>query len=132
MRLYEQDLNPILGPLIGHSSDGDSRRRKIMLQLATVIAGSRFQPVLRKEEFGFFSSKKLLNPLTEIVTHFLRIWGNSTFGADWLQLETNFITRETNTDILLSCHFAVMLICYMRTSLGLVWLRIFEEKMASG
>ena len=32
-RLFEDKLEAILGPLIGHSSDGDSRRRKIMLQL---------------------------------------------------------------------------------------------------
>ena len=34
-QLYEQELKPIMGPLIGHSSDGDSRQRKIMLQLAS-------------------------------------------------------------------------------------------------
>ena len=32
-RLFEEELEATLGPLIGRSSDGDSRRRKIMLQL---------------------------------------------------------------------------------------------------
>ena len=57
-RLYEQELKPIMGPLIGHSSDGDSRRRKIMLQLATVTAGSRFQPIPRNEGFVFSCRKE--------------------------------------------------------------------------
>lgn len=57
-RLYEQELKPIMGPLIGHSSDGDSRRRKIILQLATVTAGSRFQPIPRNEGFVFSCRKE--------------------------------------------------------------------------
>lgn len=32
-RLFENELEATLGPLIGHSSDGDSCRRKLMLQL---------------------------------------------------------------------------------------------------
>lgn len=45
-RLYERDLEPVIGPLIGNSSDGDSRRRKIMLQLAGNDAeGNRFRPI---------------------------------------------------------------------------------------
>ena len=83
--LYEQELKPIMGPLIGHSSDRDSRQRKIMLQLATVTTGSRYQPIpcnnrfvfsCRKEGSGngyvihdlcdqdfIHNHKKLLNPL---------------------------------------------------------------------
>ena len=53
-RLYEQELQEIVGPLIGHSSDGDSRRRKAMLQLATNNFGSRFRPV--PTELGFVLS----------------------------------------------------------------------------
>ena len=48
------------------------------------------------------------------LTHFFAIWRNSVYRDDHLKLATNFITRETYIDVLLSCHFAVMLICYMR------------------
>ena len=43
-----------MGPLIGHSSDGDSRRRKIMLQLMRSKEGLRFQPIL--QDLGFVLS----------------------------------------------------------------------------
>lgn len=84
-RLYKQEPKPIMGPLIGHSSDGDARQRKIMLKLATVTTGNRFQPIPPDEGFVFFiqegrkrqwlcdpwhvwpglihNHKKLLNPL---------------------------------------------------------------------
>ena len=57
-RLYEHDLEPVIGPLIGNSSDGDSRRRKLMLQLAGIdAAGNRFQPI--PTDLGFvFSCRK--------------------------------------------------------------------------
>ena len=243
-RLYEQELQEIVGPLIGNSSGGDSRRRKVMLQLATNNIGSRFRPVPR--ELGFVLScrkvemengyvikdscdqdyihnhKKLLNPLdhasrvlmlgnfmvhmnhlqlvyemfpipehglgvndiqrkdrqnwrsaqkltfpkvrnclqmlmegrvegyarnptllgTKIylhvvwlyveifcssvaslrrrityaatVTHFLAIWHNYIHRNERLSVKENFISRETYQDVLISCHFAVILICYMR------------------
>ena len=245
-RVYERDLEPVLGPLVGNSSDGDSRRRKIMLQLAgSNAAGNRFQPIptnlgfvfsCRKEETedGFYNirdlcdqdfihnHKKMLNPLdhatrvlmlgdymvhmnhiqrvydvfpptehglgasdinrrdqqnwrsvqklsfpkvrdclarlidgrapnqrpnpmllgTQVyllvvwyyveifcssmaslharikyaatVTHFLAIWHNYVHRHPRLTIRTNYITRETYMDILLSCHCAVLLICYMR------------------
>ena len=47
-----------MGPLIGNSSDGDSRRRKLMLQLATVDVGYRFKPIPRNLGF-IFSCKKV-------------------------------------------------------------------------
>lgn len=50
-RLYAQELKNIVGPLIGKSSDGDSRRRKIMLQLATADVDKRFRPITR--DLGF-------------------------------------------------------------------------------
>lgn len=57
-RLYDQELKNIVGPLVGNSSDGDSRRRKLMLLLATVDVGCRFRPISR--DLGFiFSCKKL-------------------------------------------------------------------------
>ena len=84
-RLFEEELEATLGPLIGRSSDGDSRRRKIMLQLMRSKEGLRFQPIpqdlgfvlsCRKEIKGnnyvvrdlgdanyIHNHKKLLNPL---------------------------------------------------------------------
>ena len=49
-----------------------------------------------------------------IVTHFLAIWRNWIYRHRNLKLPVNFISRETYTDVILSCHFAVMLIVYMR------------------
>lgn len=49
--LYKEHLEPVLGPLVGGSSDGDSRRRKLMLQLASCTDGSRHQPIPREEGF---------------------------------------------------------------------------------
>ena len=53
-RLFEGELEATLGPLIGHSSDGDSRRRKIMLQLMRSREGLRFQPI--PQDLGFVLS----------------------------------------------------------------------------
>ena len=53
-RLFEGELEATLGPVIGHSSDGDSRRRKIMLQLMRSREGSRFQPI--PQDLGFVLS----------------------------------------------------------------------------
>ena len=53
-RLFEDKLEATLGPLIGHSSDGDSRRRKIMLQLMRSREGLRFQPI--PQDLGFVLS----------------------------------------------------------------------------
>jgi len=44
-RLYEQELKDIIRPLIGHSSDGDLWRRKIMLQLSTDRVSTRYRPI---------------------------------------------------------------------------------------
>ena len=86
-RLYEAEIEPIVGPLIGNSSDGDSRRRKMMLQLCnSEVIDHKFQPIsldlgfiftCRREDQpdGFYvlhelcdhnyihNHKKLLNPL---------------------------------------------------------------------
>ena len=43
-REYGAKVEPVLGPLIGHSSDGDSRRRKGMLKNMANI-GDTFQPI---------------------------------------------------------------------------------------
>ena len=49
-----------------------------------------------------------------IVTHFLAIWRNWNYRHTNLQVAVNFISRETYTDVILSCHFAVMLIVFTR------------------
>lgn len=51
---YEKEIQDIVGPLIGHSSDGDSRRRKLMLQLGTNKVGSRYRAI--PMELGFVLS----------------------------------------------------------------------------
>ena len=105
-RLFENELEATLGPLIGHSSDGDSRRRKLMLQLLRSKEGFRFQPI--PHDLGFVLScrkelrshtyvlrdlgdqdyihnhKKLLNPLD----HSSRVlmMGNNTVHMNHLQL----------------------------------------------
>ena len=49
-----------------------------------------------------------------IVSHFLAIWHNWVKEQSDLELKRNFISNQSYTDILLSCSFAVSLICYMR------------------
>ena len=48
------------------------------------------------------------------VTHFLGIWRNFILRHPDLDLKTNFVTRESYQDALLSVHTAVMIICFMR------------------
>ena len=42
--LYEEFLEPVIGPLIGSASDGDSRRRKLFLE-NSISNGNRYQPI---------------------------------------------------------------------------------------
>ena len=49
-----------------------------------------------------------------LVINFLGIWRNYIKDTPGMTLSKNFLSRETFTDILLSCHTAVFLICYMR------------------
>ena len=42
-RLYNEFLLPTLGPLVGHASDGDSRRRKLHLENALCKDGDRYK-----------------------------------------------------------------------------------------
>lgn len=59
---YCATLESVLGPLIGQSSDGDSRRRKLMLANMRSEDGERFQPIAK--EYGFtLSAKKEVNIL---------------------------------------------------------------------
>ena len=48
------------------------------------------------------------------VVHFLGIWRNYLFNHPARQLKIHFITKESFQHVLISCHFAVFLICYMR------------------
>ena len=55
--LYITHIEASIGPLIGRSSDGDARRRKLMLLNASSLQGHRYQPIPR--EYGFiFSCRK--------------------------------------------------------------------------
>lgn len=42
--LCESHLSAVLGPLLGHASDGDSRRRRLQLEDMSPTAGIRFRP----------------------------------------------------------------------------------------
>ncbi|XP_066930769.1 uncharacterized protein [Clytia hemisphaerica] len=55
--MYEKHIENVLGPVIGISSDGDSRRRKLFIELSTVSTGSRYLPIPR--EYGFIFSARL-------------------------------------------------------------------------
>eukprot|EP00112_Aurelia_sp_Birch-Aquarium-sp1_P008356 Seg1918.2 transcript_id=Seg1918.2/GoldUCD/mRNA.D3Y31 product="hypothetical protein" protein_id=Seg1918.2/GoldUCD/D3Y31 len=61
---YNKYLEEALGPLIGHSSDGDSRRRKLMLEDFKCNEGGRYQPIQKK--YGFiFSVRKEVSPVEQ-------------------------------------------------------------------
>ena len=63
--LYNKHLCDTLGPLIGHASDGDARRRKIFLEKMTSKEGERFQPI--QSDFGFvFSCKKTGDQINDL------------------------------------------------------------------
>ena len=241
---YRKNLEAVVGPLIGQSSDGDRRRRKLMLQNMSNDTGDRFRPIpkklgftlsARKEVKGdkyiirdvgdqdcIHQGKKLINPLdhstrtmmmgdtntihmnhlqllsdrfdrlhhgltkthilrkdrqnwkvaqelaflrvhdclkkmingteehppllsvkgtltylevvwmyievffspvatlrqrivySAAVIHFLGIWRNFIHHHKDYQLKSHFITRECYQDALISCHFSVILICFMR------------------
>ena len=56
-RHFEEHLEDVIGPLVGHSSDSDSRQRKLMVQLMSVDVGMRYHPI--SLQLGFvFSAKK--------------------------------------------------------------------------
>ena len=57
---------------------------------------------------------KTIIKYASIVTTFLGIWHNWVIGTDGFSLNVNFLSRETYTDVALSCHFVVSSICYMR------------------
>ena len=53
---YCKNLEAIMGPLIGNSSDGDSRRRKLMLLHMSNDTGDRYRPIPKK--LGFILSAR--------------------------------------------------------------------------
>ena len=251
--LYRDTIEPVLGPLIGNSSDGDTRRRKLQLKMMTGEDGNRSQPIPNHQGFAMscqlredaetvicnlgdqdyiHNHKKLLNPLDHgsrtltlgqyrvhmndlrlvqdicdfdqhklsaddinrtdrqnwlsaqkltlprvakclqdllegraedkkphvgvkgtltymkvvwnyvnifcstsdslekritscaLVAHFLAIWHNFIIRAAELTPSTHFITRETYIDVVMSCHFAVILICFMRDHFSQVECRL--------
>ena len=52
-RMYEKHIESVLGPAIGISSDGDSRRRKLFMDLSTSTSDSRFYPIPKNHGFVF-------------------------------------------------------------------------------
>lgn len=69
------------------------------------------------------------------VTHVLAIWQNLVYRDGNLKLATNFITRETYIDVLLSCHFDLQL-PPTRMSPGPLWIwpgwGLLEQKWPVG
>ena len=57
---YKKHIEPILGPLTGPSSDGDSRRRKMFLKLMRDTNGCRFQPIPKSLGFVLTCEKIIL------------------------------------------------------------------------
>ena len=52
--MYEKHIVSVLGPAIGISSDGDSRRRKLFVELSTSTStSSRFYPIPKEHGFVF-------------------------------------------------------------------------------
>ena len=56
-KLYEVHLEPIIGPLIGESSDGDSRRRKLFIEHMTSESKLKFQPIAKDLDFILTAEK---------------------------------------------------------------------------
>ena len=67
-------------------------------------------------KFSFRHSHFLVDRIkyAGFVVHYLGIWRNFLFNHKDRQLKIHFITRECYQHVLITCHFAVILICYMR------------------
>ena len=57
--IFERKMSERIGPLVGHSSDGDSRRRKLMMQKMLKTDGVRYDPIGKKNGFLFTARKKV-------------------------------------------------------------------------
>ena len=58
--LYHTHMQEILGPLVGHASDGDSRQRKLQLIDATSKEGERYE--INNENFAYSALKGTFGP----------------------------------------------------------------------
>ena len=93
--------------------DGNDENRPVVGAKGTLV----FLKIIWFYVEIFISSKASLLERIKyagLVTHFLAIWRNFIIISDRRTLSENFLTRETFTDVLLSTHFAVSLITYMR------------------
>ncbi len=72
--LYDKYLLPVLGPLVGHASDGDSRRRKLHLLHGQPKNESQY--TIENKNFSF-SAEKVLN------------------GVKTCQIKTSFTTAKS-------------------------------------
>ena len=59
--LYQTHLEAVIGPLVGHSSDGDSRRRRLMSTMSLAECGVRHRPIPQEDGF-VFTCEKLIQP----------------------------------------------------------------------
>lgn len=55
---YDAYIKPVMGPLLGFASDGESRRRKLFIEYASSSDGLRFQPIPRNLGFIYTAAKK--------------------------------------------------------------------------
>ena len=66
MNNYDKYIAPVLGPLVGPSSDGE-RRRKVFLMLMRNVIGNRYQPIPRELGFILTCEKVFLDDGTYII-----------------------------------------------------------------
>lgn len=98
---------------LGMLRDGHANQRPDPSVMGTII----YLKVVWYYVEIFISKKATLQGRIQyagLVTHFLAIWRNYVQRTEGLSLSANFLSRETYIDVLLSTHFAVSLICYMR------------------
>ena len=58
-RNFEKWLEDLVGPLVGNSLDGDSRRRKLMVQLMLVDVGLQYRPIPLNLGFVFSARREI-------------------------------------------------------------------------
>eukprot|EP00112_Aurelia_sp_Birch-Aquarium-sp1_P001683 Seg1182.1 transcript_id=Seg1182.1/GoldUCD/mRNA.D3Y31 product="hypothetical protein" protein_id=Seg1182.1/GoldUCD/D3Y31 len=78
---------------------------KIYLEITAKYVDIFFSPALTNENRVRYAS---------CVANFLSLWHNYISGVKDLTLKENFITRESFTDIVISCHFIILLMCEFR------------------
>lgn len=114
--LWQEHCEEVVGPIIGHASDGDSRRRQLMLQDFTAVSGVRFnvnwlgwklsgsvldsgRVVGLHDQDYVHNGKKLINPLDSAVKslqlgadiclleHIGQVYNKFTYDDHGLRLE---------------------------------------------